>query len=83
MKKYCCKKGMEKYKAKSGCVTIADPNTMEILAMTCLPDFDPAAYYEFTEDEFKNPIVSNVFEPGSIFKPLVVAAAALSGFAPE
>lgn len=69
------KEGMEKYEAESGCVTVADPNTMEILAMTCLPDFDPDKYYEFTEKEFKNPTVTDIFEPGSIFKPLIVAAA--------
>ncbi len=68
------KKAIDVYEAESGCVTVADPHTMEILAMTCLPDFDPAEYFEFTEKEFKNPVVSDVFEPGSIFKPLIVAA---------
>lgn len=66
---------IERYEAKSGCVTVADPYTMEILAMSCLPDFSPAEYYEFTEKYFKNPVISNTFEPGSIFKPLIVAAA--------
>lgn len=66
---------LETYEADSGCVTVADPWTMEIRAMTCLPDFDPLKYYEFTEKEFRNPIVTDVFEPGSIFKPLIVAAA--------
>lgn len=69
------KKALETYKAQSGCVTVADPFTMEILAMTCLPDFDPVAYGDFDEKVFKNPIISNSFEPGSIFKPLIVAAA--------
>ena len=70
---------INRYEAASGCVTVADPHTLEILAMTCLPDFDPAQYYEFTEKEFRNPIVSDIFEPGSIFKPLVVAAALEEG----
>lgn len=73
------KKALETYEAQSGCVTIADPYTLEILALTCLPDFDPEKYYEFTEKEFKNPVVSNTFEPGSIFKPLIVAAALEDG----
>lgn len=68
------KNALEIYKAQSGCVTVADPYTMEILAMTCLPDFDPGEYYRFTEKEFRNPIVSDTFEPGSILKPLIVAA---------
>ncbi len=69
------KKALETYKAQSGCVTVADPFTLEILALTCLPDFDPVSYKNFDEKVFKNPVVSNTFEPGSIFKPLIVAAA--------
>ena len=67
--------GLESYQAKEGCVLIADPYTMRILAAVCLPDYDLDQYYQFTEDFFKNSIISNVYEPGSIFKPLVVAAA--------
>lgn len=67
--------GIEKYKAKEGCVLIADPKTMEMLAVSCLPDFDPTKYYEFSQDFFKNPAMSTSYEPGSTFKPLIVAAA--------
>ncbi len=66
---------LESYDAKEGCVLIADPYTMRILAAVCLPDFSIEEYYKFDETYFKNPIVSDVYEPGSIFKPLVVAAA--------
>jgi len=69
------KAGMEKYRAKEGCVIVANPDTMELLSMVCLPDFDPKDYGKHTNDIFKNPIVSNLYEPGSIFKPLIVAAA--------
>lgn len=68
-------KGIEQYEAKEGCVIVADPYTMKIISMVCLPDFDPENYYKFGEDFFKNPAISNVFEPGSIFKPLIMAAA--------
>lgn len=68
-------KAVEKYRAKSGCVTVAQPYTGEILAMTCIPDFDPEKYFEFAQGEFKNPVITDTFEPGSIIKPLVVAAA--------
>ncbi len=67
--------GIERYQAKGGCVIIAKPKTMAILALVCLPDFDPDKYYLFSEDFFKNPAISNLFEPGSIFKPLIMAAA--------
>lgn len=66
---------LEKYKAKQGCVITANPNTMEILGLICLPDYDPGKYYLFSEEYFKNPIISEVFEPGSIFKPLIMAVA--------
>jgi cell division protein FtsI/penicillin-binding protein 2 len=69
------KEGMDKYGAKQGCAIVADPNTMEILGMSCLPDFDPTTYYDFSEDVFQNSAISMLYEPGSIFKPLVMAAA--------
>jgi len=69
------KDGMEKYKAKQGCVILADPETMAILALSCLPDYDMEKYYDFSEEYFKDPAVSETYEPGSIFKPLVMAAA--------
>lgn len=69
------KEGIENYKAAQGCVIVANPSNMEILALTCLPDFDAQNYYLFSEDVFKNPTISNLYEPGSIFKPLVMAAA--------
>ena len=68
-------KGLEKYQAKQGCVIAADPNNLSILALSCLPDFDPDKYYQFSEDYFKDPAISDLYEPGSIFKPLIMAAA--------
>lgn len=67
--------GIERYQAKQGCVIIADPNTLAILALSCLPDYDLDKYYQFSEDFFRNPAISDVYEPGSIFKPLIMAAA--------
>lgn len=69
------KSGLQKYGAKEGCVIVANPMTLEIIALSCLPDFDPQQYYKFSENYFKNPGISNVYEPGSIFKPLIMAAA--------
>lgn len=66
--------GVERYKAKEGCIIVADPMSMEILALACVPDFDPSEYYKYSEDNYKNPAISNLYEPGSTFKPLIVAA---------
>ncbi len=67
--------GLETYRAKEGCVIVVNPTTLELLALACLPDFDVDEYYRFSEDFFKNPAISNLYEPGSTFKPLVMAAA--------
>ncbi len=67
--------GIERYKARAGCVIVADPYTMELLSLACLPDFDPEHYYESSQDVFKNNAISSLYEPGSTFKPLIVAAA--------
>ena len=69
------KAGLETYQAKEGCVIIANPSTLEILAFSCLPDFDLDNYYQFSESYFRNPGITDLYEPGSTFKPLVVAAA--------
>lgn len=67
--------GLDLYKAKKGCVITADPKTMAILALVCLPDYDLEKYYLFSEDYYKNSTISDLFEPGSVFKPLIMAAA--------
>ncbi|MCL4375051.1 penicillin-binding protein 2 [Patescibacteria group bacterium] len=69
------KNAMESYQAQQGCVIVVDPNNLEVLGLSCLPDFDPTTYYQFDEALYKNPAISNLYEPGSTFKPMVVAAA--------
>lgn len=66
--------GMEKYQAKKGCVITVNPKTMAILSLVCLPDYDLEKYYLFNENFYKNLAISELYEPGSVFKPLIVAA---------
>lgn len=68
------KEGLEKYGAKAGTVIIMRPGDGAVLAMSSYPDYDPAKYFEYSDEYFKNPAVSDAFEPGSIFKILVMAA---------
>lgn len=68
-------KAVQQFKAAQACATVANPKTMEILSMVCVPDFDPAKYYEASPEAYVNTTVSNVYEPGSTFKPLMMAAA--------
>src|SRR3989344_1373235 len=67
--------GLNRYKAKGGCAIVANPKTMEIIAMSCLPDYDPTNYQSSSEEIYKNPAVSSLYEPGSIWKPIIMASA--------
>lgn len=69
------KEGIEKYKAIAGTAIVIDPKTGGILGISSYPSFDPAKYYEYGDEFFINPAVSLSFEPGSIFKVLIMAAA--------
>ena len=67
--------GLVKYKAKSGTVSIMESQTGQILAMVSLPGYDPANYWKYDSSLYKNPIVSDGYEPGSTFKVLIMGAA--------
>jgi cell division protein FtsI/penicillin-binding protein 2 len=62
------KNGVEKYQADAASLIIIKPQNGEIIAM---------ASYEASPSAFstKIPNISNLFEPGSIFKPLIMASA--------
>lgn len=66
--------GLKRYQADKGCIITADPKTMAILSLVCLPDYDPEKYYNFSEDFYKDSAISDLYEPGSVFKPLIMAA---------
>lgn len=73
------KLAMEKYGAKMGSVIVMEPQTGGILAMATLPNFDPGNFNQFPADVFKNPVVSDFYEPGSTFKVMVMASAVDAG----
>src|SRR5690606_12396034 len=56
-----------------------DPKTGGIMGMTSYPPYQPAYYSQYSTEYFRNPIVTDTFEPGSIFKPIVMAAALDAG----
>jgi cell division protein FtsI (penicillin-binding protein 3) len=69
------KKQVERFKADSGLAVVMDPHTGEIYAMANVPQFNPNHYGAFSQKVWKNNIVASSYEPGSIFKPIVAAAA--------
>ncbi len=78
---YHLKKQVEHFKADSGMAVVMDPYTGEILAMANAPQFNPNNYGAFPSKLWKNNIVTSSYEPGSIFKPIVAAAALDKGLA--
>lgn len=66
--------GIAKYGAKGGNITVMDPYTGKILAMAGSPSFDPSKYWEYDNTVYRNPTISDSFEPGSILKPIIMAS---------
>lgn len=56
-------------------ILVMDAKNGEILAVTGMPDFEPAEYGQFPQESWQNPAFQHMYEPGSTFK--IVSAAAL------
>jgi cell division protein FtsI (penicillin-binding protein 3) len=65
--------------AKSGSVVMLDPATGEVLAMVNQPSYNPNDRSEYVADDRRNRAVTDLFEPGSSFKPFVLSAAIEGG----
>ena len=65
--------------ATGGTVIVMNPRTGDILGMANWPSFDPNAYQDADQNDWKNPAISEQYEPGSVMKVLTVAAALDSG----
>lgn len=65
---------LEQYGAASGEIIIIDPKTGGVIVSASLPKYDPKKYSHFDRTLYKNPSVADVYEPGSTFKVLVMAA---------
>ncbi|OGE83636.1 MAG: hypothetical protein A3B10_00540 [Candidatus Doudnabacteria bacterium RIFCSPLOWO2_01_FULL_44_21] len=74
------KKSVETHQADSGSVVVINPKTGAILAMASFPDFDPNSYNKVDDiSVYSNLTLSLDYEPGSVFKPITMAAALNEG----
>jgi len=67
------------YEAEGAVAIVADVKSGEILAMVSLPDFDPADARRTDPNHFYNRVLTDQYEPGSIFKPIMAAIALDTG----
>lgn len=67
---------IEDLEAEGGTIIVENPKTGAIKALVNRPTFDPNKYFEVEDiNIFLNPAIHNLFEPGSIFKPITMAVA--------
>jgi cell division protein FtsI (penicillin-binding protein 3) len=66
---------MEKTHAENGTVVVQDVHTGQILALAVRPTFNPNQARKMTPALLKNHAVSDVYEPGSVFKLVTYSAA--------
>jgi cell division protein FtsI (penicillin-binding protein 3) len=72
------RKAFEIYKATKAMCIVQDPKTGKILAMVSLPDFDCSDKIKDIR-RLRNSAISDLYEPGSTFKIVTVAAALEEG----
>jgi len=66
---------MEETRAKSGTVVVQNPRTGEILALANAPSFNPNRRSTIQPSKLRNHAVTDVYEPGSVFKTVTYASA--------
>ncbi|WP_313697548.1 peptidoglycan glycosyltransferase FtsI [Pantoea sp.] len=70
-------------KAESGTAVLVDVNTGEVLAMANSPAYNPNNLGNTPKDLMRNRAITDIFEPGSTVKPMVVMAALQRGVVKE
>ena len=65
---------VESYQAKSGSAIVMNVQSGEVLAMASYPGFNPNSYGKSELVNFRNRAILDVYEPGSTFKIVTLAA---------
>lgn len=64
----------KKYKALGGAVVVMDPRTGDILALSNYPVYDPNNLKSVSLNVVRNRAVTDIYEPGSVFKVITLSA---------
>ncbi|WP_320664142.1 penicillin-binding protein 2 [Prochlorococcus sp. MIT 1223] len=70
---------VEKWDAEKGVAIVMDANNGEILTLASTPSYDPNKYWKYSPKLFREWSVQDLFEPGSVFKPINLAVALEEG----
>ena len=73
------KSAVEAHRAKAGAIIAVDVRTGEVLALANYPSYNPNNRARLTGAQLRNRVITDLFEPGSTFKPFTVALALESG----
>ncbi|NBD22803.1 penicillin-binding transpeptidase domain-containing protein [Paenibacillus glycinis] len=73
------KEAYYKYQPQSITAIAADPQTMEILGMANMPNFNPNSYWTSPQANFYDHSIKSTYEPGSTFKIVTLAGAVQEG----
>ena len=74
---------VKKWRPKKVSIILIDVKTGEILGLTTYPYFDPNSFRNYPPASRRNFAVTDVFEPGSIMKPLFIGLALEKGYVSE
>ena len=73
------KAAVQQHMAESGSIVILDIVSGEVLAMVNQPTYNPNDRAQYSAERYRNRAITDIFEPGSSLKPLIIAAALESG----
>jgi cell division protein FtsI (penicillin-binding protein 3) len=77
------KDAVEEHQARAGTVIVAETATGEILAMANYPTYNPNLARNSPADSRRNRAITDTYEPGSTFKPFLMALALEKGRTPR